>query len=60
MSCKCIKCQKPCDCEWKTCDLCYMEDCCKTTGEKLIKEVKNLSAGGRFYGEIKDETKSES
>ena len=52
--CKCIRCQKPCDCEWKICDVCYMEDCCKTPVEK------NLFVGGRFYGEklIKPNTNS--
>jgi len=43
--CKCIKCGKHCDCGEKYCDVCFLEDCCKTDGEK------NLYIGGRFYGE---------
>ncbi len=52
--CKCVKCGKPIDCYWKTCEICYMEECCKADAEK------NLYVGGRFYGEklIKDDDKS--
>jgi len=53
MACVCEKCGKPCDCEWKTCGLCYMEDCCKTP------EEKNLFAGGRFYPSVTKEENHE-
>ena len=40
--CRCIECDKPCDCGEKYCEQCEIQQ---------EDAKRNLEAGGRFYGE---------